>query len=218
MPTLPKIKVFLWKSLSEALPTTDLLRSRGMKGVNRCQTFGEETESINHILFDCTFARLVWARSSIPHPKNGFSGVSIYTNMNYLFTLRNLNRLREEDKRVWPWILWNLWKKKNEMCFEGRCLTAVDLVRKAYEEAAEWLVAQAIEKEWTETEQTKSTKEPRKWTPPDPGWVMCNIGMDYSKKKGLVGGAWVLRNERGVVMCHSRRASQELEPERRQSL
>lgn len=32
------------------------------------------------------------------------------------------------------------------------------------------------------------------------------MGMDFSKSNGCVGGAWVLRNARGVVICHSRRA------------
>ncbi|KAF8051722.1 hypothetical protein N665_1676s0004 [Sinapis alba] len=34
---------------------------------------------------------------------------------------------------------------------------------------------------------------------------MCNVGMELSKSNGCVGGTWVLRNERGVVLCHSRR-------------
>lgn len=47
----------------------------------------------------------------------------------------------------------------------------------------------------------------RKWLPPEHDRVKCNIGMDFSKTKSLVGGGeWVLRNERGVVLCHSRRA------------
>ena len=30
--------------------------------------------------------------------------------------------------------------------------------------------------------------------------------MDWCKRDGLAGGGWVLRNERGVVILHSRRA------------
>lgn len=49
--TLPKIRVFLWKSLSAALPTADLLSTRGMKVDNRCQKCGREADLINHLLF-----------------------------------------------------------------------------------------------------------------------------------------------------------------------
>lgn len=94
----------------EIFETADLLNTRGMKVDNRCQTCGGETDSINHLLFECCFARRVWAVSSIPHRRDGFDEVSIFTNLHYLLNLKKLNHLNEEDMRVWPWILWNLWK------------------------------------------------------------------------------------------------------------
>lgn len=129
--TLPKIRVFLWKTLSAALPTADLLLARGMKVDNRCQTCGGETDSINHLLFECCFARQVWAIFLIPHRRGGFDEFSIYTNINYLLDLKDIRYLKEEDRKVWPWILWNLWKRRNEMLFEGRCVGAEELVQKA---------------------------------------------------------------------------------------
>lgn len=44
-----------------------------------------------------------------------------------------------------------------------------------------------------------------KWIQQEPDWVMCIDGMEYSKGKDLVGGVWVLRNERGVVLFYCRR-------------
>lgn len=69
--TAPKIKTFLWKALSEALPVADLILKRGMKIDGRCQICGMEGESIHHTLFDCDVARQVWAHSGIPHPALG---------------------------------------------------------------------------------------------------------------------------------------------------
>ncbi|KAG2314484.1 hypothetical protein Bca52824_017606 [Brassica carinata] len=140
------------------------------------------------MLFHCCFARQVWALSSIPNPKDGFADESVFANINFFLNLESVRRLSEEQRRVWPWIMWNLWKRRNEVVFEGRCLNALEMVQKASKEADEWSAAQA------------------KWTPPEPDWVMCNVGMEFAKSKNLVGGAWVLRNERGVVLCHSRRA------------
>lgn len=40
IPTAPKIRTFLWKALSEALPVADLLINRGMKVDERCQLCG----------------------------------------------------------------------------------------------------------------------------------------------------------------------------------
>ncbi|KAG2293963.1 hypothetical protein Bca52824_040632 [Brassica carinata] len=35
---------------------------------------------------------------------------------------------------------------------------------------------------------------------------MCNVGFVWNKSTKLAGGGWVIRNDRGIVMCHSRRA------------
>ncbi|KAF2618628.1 hypothetical protein F2Q68_00038271 [Brassica cretica] len=70
-PTAPKIRNFLWKSLSEALPVAELILNRGMKVDERCQICGVEGESIQHVLFECDCARYVWALSGIPQPEWG---------------------------------------------------------------------------------------------------------------------------------------------------
>lgn len=79
------------------------------------------------------------------------------------------------------------------------------MVQKAAQEANEWFMAQTVEEEWSQAEMVNHPLVLRKWDPPEHDWVMCNVGMEFSKSKGLV-GVWVLRNERGVVFCHSRRA------------
>lgn len=55
MKTSPKIKVFLWKMLSEALPIVDLISKRGMTIDLRCRLCGLEGESINHVI-----SRVLW--------------------------------------------------------------------------------------------------------------------------------------------------------------
>lgn len=76
----------------------------------------------------------------------------------------------------------------------------MELVQKAIHETDKWYVAQETETEWAKAEIMSSPLAQRKWTPPEPGWLMCKVGMEYSKSKGCVGGVWVLRNDRGVVL------------------
>ncbi|KAG2306987.1 hypothetical protein Bca52824_026735 [Brassica carinata] len=158
------------------------------------------------MLFDCSFARQVWASSPIPHPEGGYAKESIFANINTLLNLKERRCATLEQRRVWPWILWQLWKRRNEMLFEGRCLYALELVQKASRDADEWFSAQLVEEEWRKEERLSLPVSQRKWIPPVPGWSMCNVGVAFDRGKGLVGGGWVLRNERGVVLFHSRRA------------
>lgn len=45
-----------------------------------------------------------------------------------------------------------------------------------------------------------------RWKPPPNQWLMCNFASDWNKLEKSMGAAWVVRNHRGLVWCHSRRA------------
>ncbi|KAF2577423.1 hypothetical protein F2Q68_00006128, partial [Brassica cretica] len=70
----------------------------------------------------------------------------------------------------------------------------------SWRDAEEWFVAQALEKEWKDTEKITQPVPERRWHPPKPGWKMCNVGFTFDNNKRIAGGGWVLRNERGVVI------------------
>lgn len=92
--TDPKIKIFLWKVLSNALPAAVALLSRGMKVDDCCQICGQEGESVNHILFLCPFARQVWVLSDFPSPVHGFQNGAVFSNIHYL--------LQNRKNKDWP--------------------------------------------------------------------------------------------------------------------
>ena len=55
-----KIKVFLWYLRKGVILTKDNLAKRNWQGNQQC-CFCHENEMIQHLFFDCRFARLVWA-------------------------------------------------------------------------------------------------------------------------------------------------------------
>ncbi|KAF2555893.1 hypothetical protein F2Q68_00015985 [Brassica cretica] len=67
-------------------------------------------------------------------------------------------------------------------------------------------MAQKHEKEVEEKERMMEVIHERRWMPPNRGWLKCNIGVDVDKANQRSGGSWVLRNEWGTVIMHSRRA------------
>ncbi|XP_013658605.2 uncharacterized protein LOC106363406 [Brassica napus] len=207
----PKIKNFLWKALSSALPVDEGFSRRGMKAEEFCQICGSFQETINHVLFSCESARQVWALSNIPYPRHGFDSESVFANMKYLLQLIKLEGREYKQRRAIPWLMWNIWIDRNKFLFEGLVPNALGVVQRSLEEAENWFQAQACDTQ--EEDQQKKMEVARKkgWKCPLPEWKKCNIGFCWSKKEKMVGAAWVLRDERGVVILHSRRLFSQME-------
>lgn len=68
-----KLKHFLWRTMSGAVPVKERLNTRGLQLDSRCSLCHLESESICHLLFTCSFAKEVWDRSGVQLPAAGFS-------------------------------------------------------------------------------------------------------------------------------------------------
>ncbi|XP_057811831.1 uncharacterized protein LOC131026073 [Salvia miltiorrhiza] len=62
---IPKVKLFLWKCLSGSLPTAQALVSRSVELQPWCRRCGEEMESIEHAIRDCSWAAFLWEISPL---------------------------------------------------------------------------------------------------------------------------------------------------------
>ncbi|KAF8110670.1 hypothetical protein N665_0080s0005 [Sinapis alba] len=171
-----------------------------------CQACGFQGESINHILFSCSIARQVWALSNVPFPENGFDLVSHYSNIHYLTLMIKNPMISTTVKEAIPWIAWYLWKNRNAILFEGISFLPTEIISKIMVEAELWSMAQQHEKEKDRDHKEASKLQVQRWSPPNRGWLKCNIGMDWDRDRNRGGGAWVVRNDRGHVLMHSRRA------------
>ena len=185
--------------MSNAIPAGDLLVKRGNKIDLVCQACGFQGESINHIVFGCFIARQVWALANVPHPENGFDLISHYAIFHLLLLMMKNESISEEVRNCIPWIVWYLWKYRNEIIFEGKQVSAIDLVVKIKEEAEFWLMAQKNEKLREKEDLEAKTVVMKSWSAPPTGWLKCNIGVFRNKLQNNCGSAWVLRNEKGKV-------------------
>ena len=206
MRTAPKIKTFLWKAISNAIPVGELLIKREVKLDLCCQLCGFEDESVNHLLFTCPLARQVWALSLIPLPHNGFDENSFYSNIHFLmFGLKNSNSTLKARRRF-PWFIWHLWKNRNIFGFEGKRFNALEIVQTISHEADSWFIADEFQVKRVEKEKRLKMSVLVKWEPSQYSWVKCNIGVHWRKDIAWGGAAWVLRDSEGKVLLHSRRA------------
>ncbi|XP_018478413.2 uncharacterized protein LOC108849362 [Raphanus sativus] len=203
--TTPKIKVFMWKALSNALAVSEECIARGMKVDPRCQRCGDDGESINHVLFSCPAASLVWAASGFPFPQRGFENRSLFENFSYLLSIGKDSRVPKELRQVFPWILWMLWKNKNAFSFEGKDYAAENTVAKCREEATRWTEITGVAKA-EEAKRNQCKKVDSTWRAPERERLKCNIGISWCRKTNLAGMGWIVRTSSGDTVLHSRRA------------
>ncbi|KAL0453544.1 UNVERIFIED_CONTAM: hypothetical protein Slati_1332500 [Sesamum latifolium] len=119
----PKVKLFGWRCTQEALPTIQQLRHRGIQVGEGCGYCDSEAEDLMHVLFRCSFARLVWAVSGLPWREVECASHSMETWFREVH--RQLGR--------WDWdffltICWAIWWSCNQRLFEGRRLDGQEVI------------------------------------------------------------------------------------------
>lgn len=115
--TSPKIKQFLWKANSKALPVGSLLESRGLIITPTCRRCGAQETEI-HVLLHCPFVLRVWELAPCIHKP--------------LLDISSVAQLLQQCRRMlslpptglgatplYPWILWTLWTNRNKLLFEN---------------------------------------------------------------------------------------------------
>lgn len=112
-----KIKVFLWLMNKKSILTRGNLLKRGWKG-DKCCFFCGQDESIDHLFFTCSVARLIWSLL-----KCAFDLNSIPLNLNDCFD-RWIKTFPKLDKRLVlvgvSALFWSIWKCRNDIVFNRR--------------------------------------------------------------------------------------------------
>ena len=110
------------------------LKARGIQGDTCCTRCGDQEESINHMFFECLPARQVWALSKIPLNPNIFPIGSFFANMDHLFWRVN----PKMDDHQYAWILWYIWKGRNNKMFSNIDIDPRETLKIAELESTLW--------------------------------------------------------------------------------
>ncbi|CAA7021005.1 unnamed protein product [Microthlaspi erraticum] len=204
--TSPKLRHFLWRSLSGALLVKDRLRSRGILINSTCGFCYSGSETICHVLFTCPKAKEVWDLSQIPLPPAGFSRNSTFLNLHHLLMCSKNSYIASSTRLRFPWILWNLWKARNSLVFDQLHYTASSIISKAKEDADIWLKVDAPELPIPKVSPSYPLMGTW-WRKPSPDFVKCNIGASWSPDYFTSGASWIVRDHMGSALCHRRRSN-----------
>ena len=138
-----KIKHFLWQALFDFVAAASKLKERHCGTDLVCQRCGAENETINHIIFECPPAVQCWALSHVPSSPGVFPGSAIFVNFDTLLQMQQDPNLAERTL-LFPWLIWYIWKARNEKCFNNKDISPMDTLQLACHEAEAWKLAQIL--------------------------------------------------------------------------
>lgn len=194
--TSPKLKHFLWKSNSKALPVGSQLVSRGLPLAPTCRRCGGfETEL--HVLFQCPFAAKVWDMVPSLNKPELESITSVAQLLQQCRRMISLPPTGLGSTPLYPWVLWVLWINRNKLLFEDKSFTEENSVLKAIQDARAWKAAQTY---------VEKPSLPHSVVPLDVGpissvntytWV-CFSDAAWDSSSGNCGLGWQLRDSLDV--------------------
>ena len=137
----PKVILFLWKAMQNAIPIGENLKVRGINTAAACPHCGLE-ESVTHLFFLCNFVNQVWEESPFKQiPWFGLN-TSLRTVIEASRNFVALPPTGLTNGALFPWILWSIWTTRNKKIFEDRQVKPAEVITQALVQAREWLTAQ----------------------------------------------------------------------------
>ncbi|EOA29076.1 hypothetical protein CARUB_v10025338mg [Capsella rubella] len=203
--TAPKIKLFFWRVLSGAVAVSECLHRHGINSNPLCQACKVEEETISHVLFGCQLAQQVWSVSGLPVPDNGFFPTTV-ENMEFCFMVMSQSEVPLQSRQAIPWLLWEIWKARNDLVFAQRVSDPHILWVSAKDDMLEWCQQQESIASNDAPDGRRIVGIGTRWCKPAIGKLKCNVHSFWINGSSFCGGAWILRNHIGDVLYHARDA------------
>lgn len=108
---------------------------------NSLQSCGAD-ESIQHILFQCDFAKQVWNLTPWANLMDLDSYPSFKTALQQSVSMKNLSPMGTSSN-LFPWICWNLWISRNHLIFQNRNTAPKEVITTWLTSFKEWEGAQS---------------------------------------------------------------------------
>ncbi|XP_042950110.1 uncharacterized protein LOC122282224 [Carya illinoinensis] len=184
-----KVKQFLLKVLNGILPTRSNLFKRRIIDNSTCPICNREEETALHVLWVCLASVDVWGEDCSPVKKwrrNYADFMSLWSDLH--------SKLEEGQLHIVAEVLHGLWRRQNDMVFEGKFKGPSVLFQQAIQEVEAITLAQEKPRE----SQASSTELIRTmWRPPRPDYMEVNVDAAMDTKKKKMGISVVVRDFRG---------------------
>lgn len=191
--TAPKIQLFIWKAINGALPTGENLQKRGLMQNTLCVHCGL-TETTEHLLLHCSFARQVWNLIPLTSPIEPDDFPQIISAVGAATSWLCLPPCGVSGD-IFSWVVWNLWITRNQLLFEARPASASTTALKALMGAREWTQAQEPPPKVTKNTQIQGRPDSL-----PTGTVACNTDAAWRKESLDAGLAWIFDSSTALIV------------------
>ncbi|KAL4280844.1 hypothetical protein GQ457_03G019340 [Hibiscus cannabinus] len=190
---LQRIKIFLWLVYHKKLMTNDKRTRRHFTPDNKCLVCIDMVEDVDHVLRHCPSAKLVWTVLINPMKRSEF--FSLPFEQWFALNLRQqgdfVRELKDWDM-LFPAVLWNLWKQRNDRVFNGVTEEWGSVVARS-----KWFADSSTAAAATLRIQHAAVAS-NSWCPPEDGWVKLNTDGTRSSIDGRAACGGVLRDHTGT--------------------
>ncbi|GKD17719.1 reverse transcriptase, partial [Tanacetum coccineum] len=200
-PTQLKVRLFLWKVISNCVPTMENLYKRNCSRSPLCLICSAHVESIEHMLFECAWTRPVWFGSPLTfrshHSHHSGNNISLL-----IQSFIDDNLFSPEAVRVLATVAttcWSIWKARNSFIYDNVALSPTNTLASIYAQLAEFdrLVTCKV------TQLTSLQTSPSQTSHPSPQWIpphesLVKINCDAAYKEAIA--AFVVRDSVGSLL------------------
>ncbi|CAD6268376.1 unnamed protein product [Miscanthus lutarioriparius] len=186
----PKVKVFWWRVLHEFLPAKSELNRWHIEPTVFCETCGADSESIRHVLLECTIARMFWRELK------SITGAKIPDLNSYSWATDILldGFSSDNERRIFIIGMYSLWMQRNKRRHGEDQIPVRTAVSWTVDLANDlWEIHKPKKK------QVLSASNPT-WRPPSDGWVKCNNDAAYQVGIGQGATGVIVRDSAGQFM------------------
>jgi len=126
------------------------------------------------------------ALSNIPSSPTLFPSPSLYNNLDYLYWRGKEVGADEEILKIFPWIMWYIWKARNRKIFDNLCVPPHETLDLAIQEEGEWRRANQREDPQSETNPTVQMTQIPEFNP------VCFIDGSWHEAEARSGHGWLV--------------------------
>ena len=193
-----KIRSFMWRILSNALPTMTNLFRRGCSNTNRCLICTGQTENMSHLFCFCPWAHKCWFGSSFCFSLDNEGNFDFTQWLQHCFLKLQLT---EWEKALLATTLWLIWKGRNAFVYDHRSTDSIFTIKHAGDLVAEYWEANGLFTDSSYPVELSNNPETMvKWKKPIPGELKFNIDAAFDEQKEEAAIAFLVRDEQGWML------------------